>query len=77
MNDEDPSLQFIASVLAHCIKNGGISTRQQDSANRVMDRVVAAWMDGNLDCQFDPDDDGSESHKIGRCAKDKPTGRLN
>jgi len=60
MNDDDPSLKFIAGVLSSCLYHGGVSDKQADAVNTVLERVIIKYEAGELDCQFDPSDDGRE-----------------
>lgn len=51
MDDDDSSIQFVASCLSHCIKNDGLTQRQAQACQRILDRVSDMWMRSVLDCQ--------------------------
>lgn len=52
MNHDDASMHFIASVLAHCLKNGHLTDRQDKAATKILKRVCWVFDAGVLDCQL-------------------------
>lgn len=51
MDNDDSSLHFIASVLSHCCKYGGITERQADAVEGVYSRLLNAFETGALNIQ--------------------------
>lgn len=51
MDPDDSRLSFIASLLSHSLKYGGLSEKQSAAATKIYDRIVEAFEDGILVCQ--------------------------
>lgn len=50
MNPDDPQLPFAASLLADTLKKGVLTERQADAADRLMIRILDAYVNGDLLC---------------------------
>lgn len=51
MDDDDDDMGFVASLLAHTCKSGGLTHKQARYAQRILDRIAAHHSGGYLDCQ--------------------------
>ena len=56
MNPDDPQLHFAASLLSHALKAGGLSEKQANAGNRMIERILAAYSAGDLRCMKAPRD---------------------
>lgn len=65
MDDDDKALPFIASCLSHCLKNGGLSERQEASCYKVAMRLRDRWHAMTLDCQVEDAEDVQTSDLSG------------
>lgn len=54
MDHDDKDLGFIASLLAHAAKTGGLTAKQAKYAQKTLDRIRDLWMGDALDCQQPP-----------------------
>lgn len=52
MDADDSSLHFIASCLSHCVKNGGLSEKQERAVTKCLDRIMSAYNAEILECQL-------------------------
>lgn len=50
MNPDDPQLPFAASLLADALKKGALTERQSAAADRLMIRILGAYVAGDLLC---------------------------
>jgi hypothetical protein len=54
---DDSDLAFLASLLSHAIRGGGLTLRQEPHARKAIDRLEAMWREGRLRAQqIDPAD---------------------
>ncbi|MCJ2098964.1 hypothetical protein [Methylobacterium sp. E-046] len=51
MGTDDDDFKFTASLLSHAAGRNGLTEKQIKFAKRVVDRVMALWMAGTLECQ--------------------------
>lgn len=72
MNPDDPALHFVASVLAYALDKGGVTSRQQKAALKILERVVRDHRAGVLECQNNAED---EVFALTDLSNMKPEGR--
>lgn len=51
MDHDDKGLSFVASCLSYAVKSGGLSIRQQQACDKILNRVVDQYQIEKLDCQ--------------------------
>jgi hypothetical protein len=51
MDPKDTRTPFIASCLAHALRNGGLTEGQQEACVRITQSVLLGWQEGILVCQ--------------------------
>lgn len=51
MDDDDPDLEFTASLFSYCMGKGGLTERQGKYAGKIFARVVAQFDAGTLSYQ--------------------------
>jgi hypothetical protein len=51
MDHDDPDLGFVASLLSHAVRGGGLTERQQPYATKVIDRIRKMWAEERLRAQ--------------------------
>lgn len=52
MDASDPDMAFVASILSHAVKFGGLTEKQAKYATRAADRLFALWTVEQLPAQI-------------------------
>ena len=64
MDDDDPQLDFAASMLSRAVKEGTLTKKQSTWADKIVDLVTRAYEQGRLECQ-QPTQEVSQSRGSG------------
>lgn len=51
LDDDSEILPFVASVLAYCMKYGGLTAKQGKATQKIFDNAKEHWQAEYLDCQ--------------------------